>query len=254
MALFFYLFVVYYTYSYASSPFLSAMPIQHTRALFERLCQQIPPLVPDQLQHDLSNALEQVQDNVSLTIEELDETVIFFGKKLWPYREAFFELYRVYEGHMGETFLLGKLTPQLKQKYRLFKEVGGTFRDFHEGGMIDFFDAQERMDLCEILVAVNRELWDYAVQRVVSTDVKQYKEKIKEFQQIFIAMEKQIADLHTMADDEQEHPELAAEIRAHIRGFEEGLSLLGPKIGYEALCGIDHFEGRRKDRHGLLLS
>ena len=92
------------------------------------------------------------------------------------------------------------------------------------------------------------------MQRVVSTDVKQYKEKIKEFQQIFIAMEKQIADLHTMADDEQEHPELAAEIRAHIRGFEEGLSLLGPKIGYEALCGIDHFEGRRKDRHGLLRS
>lgn len=224
------------------------MPVAHTTMLFERLCRQIPPLVPDGIQKDMSNALEQVQENVSLTIEELEDTVIFFGKQLWPYREAFLEFYRVYEGHMGETFLMQKLDPHLKKQYRLFKEMGGTFRDFHDGGLTNLFTAEDRMSLCEILVDVNAELWDYTVQKVLSTDRTQYEERIREFQQIFEDMEAKILSLAEMADREQEHPELAAEIREHIKGFEEGISLLGPKIGYDALCDVSHFEGRKKEK------
>ncbi len=224
------------------------MSVEHTKLLFERLCRQIPPLVPDDLQKDLSNALEQVQENVSLTLEELEDTVVFFGKKLWPYREAFLEFYRVYEGHMGETFLMQKLNPHLKKRYRLFKEMGGTFRDFHDGGLTDLFTAEDRMALCEILVDVNTELWNYTVQKVLSTDKAQYEERIGEFHTIFYGIEQKIKALEDMADNEQEHPELAAEIREHIRGFEQGLSLLGPKMGYEALCDITHFEGRKKEK------
>ncbi|PIT86852.1 MAG: hypothetical protein COU33_00870 [Candidatus Magasanikbacteria bacterium CG10_big_fil_rev_8_21_14_0_10_43_6] len=227
------------------------MPIEHTRLLFERLCRQIPPLVPDSIQKDMSNALEQVQDNVSLTLEELEDTVVSFGKKLWPYREAFLEFYRVYEGHMGETFLMQKMSPHLKKKYRLFKEMGGTFRDFHEGGTMDLFTSEDRVELCEFLVDVNREIWEYTVQKVLSTDRLQYEDRIKEFETIFEQVEKKIDALHTMADDEQEHPELAAEIREHIRGFEQGVSLLGPKVGFEALCEPDYFEGRRQEKKML---
>lgn len=55
--------------------------------------------------------------------------------------------------------------------------------------------------------------------------------------------------LEEMADSEQEHPELAAEIRAHARGFEHSISLLGPKLDYEEVCNAsDHFEMRRETR------
>jgi hypothetical protein len=224
------------------------MPIAHTRLLFERLCQNIPPLVPDNIQKDMSNALEQVQENVSLSLEELEDTVVSFGKKLWPYREAFLEFYRIHEGPMGETFLMQKLSPKLKKKYRLFKEMGGTFRDFHDGAIVDMFTSDDRVDLCEILVTVNAELWDYTYQKVLSTDRSQYEDRIKEFQHIFVDIEKKIEALNKMADDEQEHPEFAAEIREHVRGFEQGISLLGPKLGHDALCDPSHFEGRRREK------
>ena len=52
-----------------------------------------------------------------------------------------------------------------------------------------------------------------------------------------------------MADDEQEHPELAAEIRSQIRAFEYGLCLLGPAHHYEAVCQAEeHFIGRKEEK------
>ena len=61
-------------------------------------------------------------------------------------------------------------------------------------------------------------------------------------------MENQLNILRTMADEEQEHPQLADEIRAQIRGFESGLCFLGPENTFDDLCRLpEHFVGRKID-------
>lgn len=221
--------------------------VHHTIQIFERLCRDIPPLVPAELQKDMSNALEQLQDNVSLTLEEVEQTMVVFAKKLWPYREAFLEFYRVNEGNFGETFLLQKLSVPMKKKYQLFKAAGGTFRDLHSGGeAVNLFDAEERSKLCEVLVDLHHELWDFTKQEALTKHRKEYLEKIHEFEAIFTEVERQLEDLRVMADKEQEHPTLAAEIRSHVEGFEHSMAVLGPRFDYDALCSAREYFNERK--------
>ncbi|MBT3816736.1 MAG: hypothetical protein HOE80_04325 [Candidatus Magasanikbacteria bacterium] len=225
--------------------------IKHTLVIFKKLVEQIPPLVPEDIISDLKEAYNQSEHNMSLSLEELEDTMIVFGKKLWPYREAFFEFFRLYEGELGEKILLQKLQGSVRKHVGQFFKSGGTFRAFYTGAsLIEIFTPEERQSICVHLIAVDKDIWKYSKQRVVSTDKQAYLKKIKEFQILFADMEQLISGLHAMAEDESEHPELSLEIREHIRTFEYGVSLLGPKVSHKALCVAPlHFQGRKKDKY-----
>ncbi|MBT3419109.1 MAG: hypothetical protein HOC34_01755 [Candidatus Magasanikbacteria bacterium] len=224
--------------------------VQHTLTIFEKICMKLPPLVPADVQKDMAQALEQMQDNLHLSIDELEDTIIVFGKAIWPYRKAFHEFLGVAEGRMGEKFLLGKVTRNTKRVYNNFIEEGGSFRDLHAGKKsISFFSPEERGELCQALIDVEDDIEVHTKQEVLSTNRRAYEERIIEFQLILDDMEKRLDTLRTMADNEQEHPELASEIRAQIRGFEYGLCALGPHPEEHAVCGAeDHFKGRKQEK------
>ncbi len=223
--------------------------VQHTLWIFERLRKDVPPLVPAEIVDDIDQAIEQIRSNFDLEIKELDKTVIVFGKKLWPYRKAFEEFLDVYEAQLGEKFLLGKLTKNIANRYQEFLAHGGTLRDLHTGNPASFFTPEERTELCMALVEMNKSVRDHAAQAVVTGDRQRYEKKVVEFQIILDDIEKRLDTLRTMADDEQEHPELAEEIREQILSFEYGLCLLGPAHSYEAVCSAKgHYVGRKHEK------
>lgn len=223
--------------------------VRHTLWIFERLRQEAPPLVPAEIIHDLDQALEQIRSNFDLTLGELEQTLIVFGQKLWPYRKAFEEFLDLTEARLGESFLLGQLSRPLKQKYEDFLAHGGGLRDLHTGHPAAFFTSAERNELCSALVEMNHEIRKHTVQAVLTTERRRYEQRVVEFQVILDDIEKRLDTLRRMADDEQEHPELASEIRAQIRAFEYGLCLLGPEHRYEAVClAEEHFAGRREEK------
>lgn len=197
-------------------------------------------------------ALEQCESNLHLTRSDLENTMVSFGKKIWPYREAFLELYRLYEGELGEQFLLRRLSKGAAKKFQSFKQSGGTLRDLYSGGPANFFTIEERGELCRGLIETQNDLDQYARQAVVSRDEKKYKSRILEFEKIFMEVEKQLNDLLLRADQEQEHPELSAEIREHVRGFEYSFCLLAPKLSYEAVCRSAGFFDERKKHKKML--
>jgi hypothetical protein len=142
--------------------------------------------------------------------------------------------------------LLQKLSSGLKKRYQEFQAHGGDFRDLHGGGQLEFFSAPERVEFCRVLVSVSQAIREHAVQAVVSTDQLKYEERIIEFSEVLDDIEKRLDTLRQTADDEQEHPELAAEIRAQIRAFEYGLCSLGPHTSHAAVCEAEGFFSERK--------
>lgn len=223
------------------------MLISSTIQIFERLVRDIPPLVPRQIADESRQALEQVRSNMHVKVDELEQTMVSVGMKLWPYREAFLEFYRVYESEVGEKALLQKLPYHIKKQYLLSREHGGSFRDLHSGCvLVGGFSSEDHVILCGALVDIQKEVWRYTVQAVLTKDRARYEKRIAEFQSIFFDIEKKLDGLRDMTQKEGEHPELVQEMKEHIRGFEQGLCLLGPKLDYEALCNSeDHFEARR---------
>lgn len=226
--------------------------IHHTLQIFEKLIRQIPPLVPEKLKDDMHKALEQLRHNTALDADELEETMVVFGKKIWPYRQAFLEFYRINEGMLGEKILLKKASPGVKKKYQEFKASGGNFRDLYHGRPALYFTPEERNELCVLLIETNEDIRRHTKQAVLSSQFVEYQKRIEEFKTILENIEGEIANLHKMADNEQEHPELADEIREHIKGFEHGISLLGPSLDYTAVCNAsDHFATRKEQKKML---
>ncbi len=221
--------------------------IQHTLSIFKQLSDFVSPIVPEDIRKEMSQALEQIENDLSLPLEELEETMIVFGKKVWPYRKAYIELLTLQEGKVGEKFLEGKLSGKMKKKFHDFKKSGGTMRDLHTGRKIDFFDSKERAELCEVLVDLANELRSNTAQAINSTKQKKFVEKVLDFSDILEDLEHRLESLRIMADAEQEHPQLASEIRDHVRAFELGMCALGPELSYEALCSAsEHFTGRKE--------
>ena len=221
--------------------------IRHTLAIFERMSGNMPPLVPTQIAADMQTALTQMRHNMDLSLEEVEDTMIVFGKHLWPYTRAFNEFVEVEEGKLGEKFLLGKLSPRMKKRLREFFAYGGTFRDLHRGHPAVFFMPEERQELCVALVDVGQEVLAHTRQLVVSSERPAYEQRVVEFETILDDMERRLDTLRQMADNEQEHPELASEIREQIRAFEYGMCLLAPPVSYDAVCNAqEHFEGRKQ--------
>ncbi len=224
--------------------------IKHTLDIFEKIYNNIPPLVPDDTKQELKHALDHLRDDFEVGIEEAENIMIAMGKRVWPYWKAFYELYNMEQGRIGEKFLLGKLPLELKKRYKEFKEHGGSYADLRSGSSIIFFDtAEERQILTGVFVEVDGEVKEHLRQSVLSTKRAEYEKLILDFQVVLDDIEKRLDALRLMAEDEEEHPELAIEIRQRVRDFEYGLCLLGPNTQHEEVIHVeDYFDERREFR------
>lgn len=219
---------------------------KHTISIFEKIYNNLPPLVPEEIKQEMSHALEHFQNDFSVTLEEIDDTMIIFGKKIWPYWKAFNEFLDMYEGKFGEKFLLGRIPRELKFRYKEFKEHGGIYKDVYSGSPATFFSIEERQMLSSSLVEVDSDIRQQVMQAVLSVERKKYEELILNFQIILDDIEKRLDSLRLMADDEQEHPQLAGEIREQVKAFEYGLCLLGPHVQHEDVKNAELYFQERK--------
>lgn len=224
--------------------------VKHTLAIFEQMYNRLPPLVPEDVQVDMAEILEQFRDNYDLTLNELEDIMAKFGKKTWPYRTAFYELVKHYKDKMGEIFLHQRLSRKLKKRYKEFLVEDGSFdKLLAGGGVIDFFKPEERVELSVALVETHNELRSHVAQLVMSADRDVYEDRIDELQDVLKNVEKKLKKMKKNIDDEGENQELADEIYEEIRSFEHGLSLLGPCVGCEAVENLeDYFLGRRDEK------
>lgn len=220
--------------------------VKHTIDIFQQVYNRLPPLVPEEVKMEMQHALEHLHDDFTIEAEEVENVVIALGKKIWPYWKAHVEFFDIYQGKLGERFLLGKLSADLKNKYKEFKEHGGDYHDLRTGAPMSYFSSEERQILAEKLVEVDNDVRQYVKQAVVSSEAQKYQDLIIEFQEILENMEKRLDTLRLMAEDEEEHPRLAEEIRAHVRAFEFGFCLLGPHTRGQDVFEAEEFFVERK--------
>lgn len=220
--------------------------IKHTIAIFERMYKNMPPLVPDIVKKEIGEAMERLKNDFSITINDVEDAVIAISKKIWPYWKAFEDFFALYQEKLGEKFILGKLPLSLKKRFQEFKEHGVAYNDLRLGGPLVFFNSGEREKLIQVFVDVDEEIRGQARQLILSTEQKKYEELVLNFQNILDDIEKRLESLKLTAEDKEEHPQVADEIRAQVRGFEFGLCLLGPNTKYCELLNADDYIAERR--------
>ncbi len=219
-----------------------------TLALFRRLYNNLPPLFPADLKKKMGDSLERLSVDESATLDDVEDTMIAFGYEVWPWNKAYQEFLDVAEHEVGEKFFLPKLPPETQDKFRDFKAYGGSLRDLHSGRPAEYFESEERVRLCVALVELQYDLRRYLEQELKGVSQKKYLARVVAFEYLLDEIKVNLGHLRHLADNEQDHPTLANEIRAQVRAFEEGLCLLSPEMSHEAVCqSVDFFHGRKAD-------
>lgn len=222
--------------------------MQSTIAIFKYLYDHLPPLFPAETADKMKHALDHVQNDPSVNMHDIEKTMIVFGYEVWPWNQAYREFLSLVEGRVGEHFLLPKLSKKMQEKYDDFKHGGGTLRDLHSGRPADYFTIEERNQLCVALVEMQKELHAFATREVVGLDKQKYLQRVDSFRNVLQQITKHLDEMRVLANKEQDHPTLAAEIRERIKLFEQGLCLLAPELNYEAVCqSVGFFQGRKQD-------
>ncbi len=222
--------------------------MQSTIAIFKYLYEHLPPLFPAEIADKMKHALDHLEHDSSVTLHEIEKTMIVFGYEVWPWNEAYSEFLNIAEGKVGEHFLLPKFSKKMKEKYEDFMHSGGTWRDLHSGRAVAFFKTDERSELCAAFLEAGKELHAFVDREIVGLEKEKYLRQVNSFKNILGEIKKRLDDMRALADKEQDHPTLAGEIRERVKMFEHSLCLLAPALDYEAVCqSVDFFHGRKKD-------
>lgn len=222
----------------------------HTLSIFEQTVRSLPPLLPKELLEELVLSLEGVRENTNIEIDELEDLMADWGKRLWPQNQAFANFYKIHEDEFGHKLLLQRLSPVLRDRCENFFEMGGSFKDVYRGAAAHHFDLGEREELLPVLVELKFELEKLARHAVVHNHRQEYLEKVVYFSELLANMEKHLGNLNVLREKEiQEESRLADDIEHFIKGVKHGFAKLGPAVDYEHVSGAyDYFVGRKKER------
>lgn len=223
-------------------------------SFFERLLHDLPPLFPKADREAMQHALEHMKNGPQLTQEEVEATIITFGKKIWPYRRAFEEFLEKIEKRRADEFFEAHVRdyPELVGWWTGWKERGQhAHHDVFRGAeaSIGMLAHEKRRALCEALVATRRDLWQATLTVATGQEREAYEKRVVEFKVLQEAIEERLAKLRAVADMTQEHPRLATEIRQAVRDFEKGLAFLRPHTTFEEVC---HLEARVPVRRAVI--
>jgi len=226
--------------------------MKSTIELFHRLYDHLPPLFPQDIADKMCHVIEHLEKDPSVTLEDIEKTMVVFGYEVWPYNEAFREFLSLAEGKVGEHFLLPRLSATMQERYHEFKVYGGTLRDLHSGRPAEFFSREDLSELCIALVDAQKDMREYTTREVLGLSRSKYLARVEEFKIVLEGIKDKLEELRKFADEEQDHPQLANEIRERVRVFEHGLCDLAPSCDYEGVCqSMDFFTGRKHDLNRL---
>jgi len=225
--------------------------MQSTLALFKQLVDNIPPLFPEDLKYQIKKDLKNFQENI-LSLEDLEKMMIQYGYEIWPWNQAFKEIFSATEEKVGEQFLLANLSDDLQEKYLEYRQLGLNLKDFYSGKLANYFDEDQRLLLGIALVNMNSQVRDFAVREVVGLKKEMYLQKVQDFKIILDEISHSLTRLRDLANKEEDHANLANEIRARVEVFEHGLCLLAPEFSHEEV-GMAHefFVGRKQELNRL---
>jgi len=227
---------------------MSEKAVQHTLNIFKQVHRNLPPLVDVKLREEMKAKIEELVDTGKVTLEELEDIMIFYGKKVWPFVQAFEDIYHVYHEKLSEKIFLAKASKSIIGKYNTIKETGVNFFDIFSGTLHHFFSHEERMELLDLLISLKRDIRQHATQAVLTHEKTNYEEKIDKYGQMVQDINKVIEDLHKFANEEKDN-NLALDVLDKARTIEYSLAFLGPKINYpEILDLLDYYKGKKEEK------
>tara|TARA_Y100000031_G_C8162409_1_gene357677 strand:+ start:138 stop:848 length:711 start_codon:yes stop_codon:yes gene_type:complete len=235
---------------------MQSHPLPYSLGHLKELQNSLPPFFPEEDKKALRHAIDHLEHDANASADQAEQTLLVFGRKIWPYARAFGEFLTRVEKERAHEFLDAhiKTHPELYDWYKGYEYRNGNGYELFTGAhkYLEPLSVQDRAALCQILAEVKRDLRDATAVLVAGPERETYQRRVLEFTLVQEAVDERLERLRALADEEQNHPQLAEELRANIAGFEHGLALLGPHTSFEAVCSErERYHGRKAELSGL---
>jgi Rad3-related DNA helicase len=224
--------------------------VTHTLKIYQRLYDRMPPFVPEQVYLDIEKELKNFFARQDATVSEVENSMMKYGEKIWPYVKAFEEMVKVHEHVLADKIFHQKASPRLRKKYALVCKLGHGFEPVCYGIALEHFDHDEKQELNELLVELKRDVRRYAMQAVLTHDKVTYQEKIDRYGKV---VEEINVVLHSLSDfsnrERGDHGDLVHDMEGKIRAIQQSFAFLGPAIDIEEIRRMpEYYKGRKEER------
>ncbi len=225
---------------------------QSTINIFRLFHRDLPSLFPISRREKIGEVLARLENSPTTGISEIENAMIAFGYEAWPWHKAKRHFWQKAWDKLAEHFFLPKLSPSLRGKYGDFVLCGGTLESVHAGEPADYFNIDERSELSSALSQLEIDLKNYVDTQINGLEKEFFLNLVDEYRVLADKIKDKLAELKIMASQENEHDNLAREIKEKIRLFEHGWCYLAPEPRYhDVVAAVEFFQGRKIDLNRL---
>ncbi len=207
-------------------------PHKFTLDLLEQVINLAPLWFPPAEHDSLKNDLTRLEQDINISKEDIEHTILKVGKAIWPYRRALFDLHQRYGQPLEEQHLQERAPDALKPKLEEYFREGGTPDDLERGALPfeSIFNPEEKQILVDLMLQVHDELMTQFQHECVSQRRDECHNLVDHYHDEQATIEHLIERLRTMAIDS---PDWSGEILEKINAFEDGWSLLDREVTRE---------------------
>ncbi|MDO8499118.1 MAG: hypothetical protein Q7S66_00460 [bacterium] len=227
--------------------------MQSTLSIFKIYLDGLPDEMPAHLTDKSDHILADIEKNENLTLEELEDMMIGFGYQTWPWHRAYQEYLRATEHSMFDHLVVPKLQQELRNKYEKFRRYGIPYEAFQSGACLrEHFSVEEIPRLVAAIMDTKHNVEGLTHRQIEGQQKDKFLLRVMALNNILSEIKTDLDQMKSMAESETDHTELAHEIRAKVRRFEQGLCLLAPEPHPEdTRQALEFFIGRKIDLNRL---
>lgn len=218
-------------------------PHQFTLNLLRSLIEGAPQAFPRARKNEMIAVYERFLNDLSVPVEEIENIAVEFGKEIWPYREAYQELYDEHGRAHEEALLREGLHEELRPKYEKFLAEKGNIERVRGqlAGLDLYFTSDEQAEIVKAELVAHDKIHGELERLIAGEKQEEYFAALEKWKKKQEQILEALAKLRGFAT---RSPKWAGEILGKVRTFEQGFGFLERPVSLMDVMGeIEYYEG-----------
>ena len=211
--------------------------------LLKNLILTAPITFPKSRKTEMLAKAEQYLSDVDVTLLAVQETMIHFGKEIWPYRESYQKMYEQYGRKPEEELIATFLSGGIKEKYQKFLTDRGNIEKIKSGSptLESYFITDEQAAIVEAELKAHDEIHGKIEKMILTENQEEYYGLLEQYKNEERQIEDRLVELKKIAEHA---PSFKDEILEKVKTFEEGFGFLERPVTLADIQGeVDYYLG-----------
>jgi len=194
---------------------------QYTLDLLRSVIHQMPAAFPQDRHAEMDAKLNELEANTSATQEEIEATIITFGKEIWPYMEAYEQFYRGYGEAREREAMRAKLSEPARAAFDKFVNDGGKVEDVRGGAKFEELLAPDiRAEVVRAELDSHDAVHEEIEKIIADQSAGEFAGYVEEHRKKLAAIEQKIGELRALSTRmEKWAPEILDKAKTFELGF-----------------------------------